>query len=117
MPNPEHRHPALFISEERLQRLQRWAEIASKSADEDAYLRHELNKQLDEMVVKVLDERLDSRLAEVEPATYGVDLYPWRAPMREDVVEPWPDSDALLACAPRTRGRYFVVPVSLHTEL
>lgn len=117
MSTPEHSHPALRIDEERLQRLLRWAAIGSQSSDEDMALRQALNSQLHEMVVKVLDPRLDPELAEVAPATYGVDADPWRAPMREDVVEAWPDAEALLACAPRTRGRYFVVPLSLHTDL
>lgn len=108
---------ALNIDENRLRRLQQWAAIASASTEEDAYLRQELNNQLRSMVVKVLDPALDAALAAVEPATYGVPLAPHCAPMRDDVVEPWPDVDALLACAPRVQDRYFVVPASEHEAL
>lgn len=110
-------HPALHIDEARLRRLQAWAEIAPQSAEEDAYLRRELNSQLVRMVVKVLDPKLDDALAAITPAAYGVDLPPRCAPMREDEVEPWPDADALLDAAPRIRDRYFVVPAGRHGDL
>ena len=117
MSDSTKKHPALVIDTERLARLQKWAAIAPHSQDEDGYLRHELNSQLDEMVVKVLDGALDSDLAAVDPATYGVDLPPHCGSMRDDIVEPWPDVDALLDSAPHTRHRYFVVPPSKHEEL
>lgn len=114
---PRSRHSALMIDEERLARLQKWAAIASQSPEEDAYLRRELNSQLEEMVVRVLDPALDNALAAVEPATYGVDLSHRCGVMRDDVVEPWPDVDALLDSAPHTQDRYFVVPQNRHEEL
>mgnify|MGYP001175748283 FL=1 len=110
-------NPALYIDEERLARLQQWAAIASHSEAEDDYLRRELNSQLDEMVVRVLDPGLDDALSKVTPATYGIELFPHCAPLREDVVEPWPDVDGVLDNAPRTQDRYFVVPVKNHQEL
>ena len=111
------KNPALYIDEERLARLQQWAAIASHSEEEDDYLRRELNSQLDEMVVRVLDPGLDEALSKVTPATYGIDLFPHCAPLREDVVEPWHDVDGLLGNAPRTQDRYFVVPVKNNQEL
>jgi Asp-tRNA(Asn)/Glu-tRNA(Gln) amidotransferase C subunit len=116
---PEHPPDSspLYIDAARLKRLQQWAAIASASQEEDDYLRRELNQQLQTMVVKVLDPRLDGALAAVEPATYGVPLPPHCALMREDVVEPWPDAEALLDRAPRVQDRYFVVPASEHEEL
>lgn len=117
MTDPSAEHPALSIDSDRLARLQRWAAIASNSDEEDAYLRRELNSQLDAMVVRVLDPALDIALAQVEPATYGVELTSHCAPLREDVVEAWPDVDALLDSAPRTQDRYFVVPVKKHQKL
>jgi|GEM_PF-202429 len=108
---------ALYIDETRLARLQRWAAIASASAEEDGYLRRELNSQLASMVVKVLDPALDAALAAAAPAMYGVPLAPRCAPLRDDRVESYSDADGLLACAPRVQDRYFVVPASEHETL
>lgn len=110
-------HPALFVDAERLKQLQKWAAIASQSDDEDRYLIQELNNQLKDMVIKVLDPALDAALSDVTPTHYGVDLTSRCAPMREDIVDPWPDPEALMDKAPRSQDGYFVVPVSKHESL
>lgn len=115
-PSPEA-SDSLQIDAARLKRLQQWAALASASEEEDAYLQQQLNNQLQAMVVKTLDTALDAELATVEPAMYGVPLASHCAPMRDDVVEPWPDVEGLLACAPRVQDRYFVVPASAHEAL
>lgn len=108
---PERLRSALVISEQHLAELQEWAQIASKDDKEDEYLRIQLTNQLAQMVAKILDDSLDTALADIKPTTYGADLRPWQAPLREDEVKPWPDVDTLLQSAPHLQDRYFVVPV------
>lgn len=110
-------HDALFINKERLKQLQKWAAIAPQSNEEDLYLIRELNNQLNEMVIKVLDPALDSSLENIMPTHYGVNLNGRCASMRDDIVEPWPDPEALTEMAPRSRDGYFVVPVNKHESL
>jgi len=82
--------------------------------EEAEYLRGQLNGQL-----RAIREMA---AIEVDPATpitsHGVPYPPEaRPPLREDVVEPCDDVEAILAQAPETDARYLVVPDIPHTEL
>ena len=72
--------------------------------EESEYLRTELNHQL--AAVKELSEiPIDEDIA---PSLHGLDCQ--GNPPRPDEWQPFSDPDAILALAPESRQRYFVVP-------
>jgi aspartyl/glutamyl-tRNA(Asn/Gln) amidotransferase C subunit len=107
MPTQEEITPEIFAH------LVHLAELELDPAEAE-YLRGQLNDQL----------RAIRELAaiEVDPATpiisHGVPYPPAARPaLRDDVVVPWDDPDAILSQAPETDSRYIVVPDIPHTEL
>jgi Asp-tRNA(Asn)/Glu-tRNA(Gln) amidotransferase C subunit len=103
--------PSLTISPEWFAQLQEWARIAPSAEDE--YIRAQLNRQLSEEVAKLFAAEVD--LSAVTPTTWGLDVQAHAVAMRDDVVQPWPDVDALLDAGPdgrRVVDRYFVVPAA-----
>ena len=91
-------------------------DLAALKLDEDQseYLRKELNAQLDSIV----------QLAAIpipegtEASLHGID-YPIESSAipREDEWHPYEDPDAILAQAPQTKGRFFVVPDIPHMKI
>jgi aspartyl-tRNA(Asn)/glutamyl-tRNA(Gln) amidotransferase subunit C len=82
--------------------------------DEAAYLRRELNHQLE--AIRELEA------IQVDPATpitsHGVDYTPEISPLpRPDESRPCSEADEILAQAPETDGRYIAVPDIPHTDL
>jgi aspartyl-tRNA(Asn)/glutamyl-tRNA(Gln) amidotransferase subunit C len=82
--------------------------------DEGAYLRRELNHQLE--AIRELEA------IQVDPRTpitsHGVDYTPEISPPpRADESRPCAEADEILAQAPETDGRYIVVPDIPHTDL
>ncbi len=82
--------------------------------DEAAYLRGELNHQLE--AIRELEA------IQVDPTTpitsHGVDYTPEISPPpRPDVARLCDEADEILAQAPETDGRYIVVPDIPHTDL
>ena len=81
---------------------------------EAKYLRRELNNQLraiHQLAAVPLDEGLP-------PAAHGVEYTPKTSQgLREDTWDPFEDPDAILAQAPQTEDRYFIVPDIPHTTL
>jgi len=91
-------------------------ELAALELDEGQaeYLRKELNAQLTSII-----ELTAIPIPEGTPASlHGID-YPLArsAAPREDEWLPFSDPDAILAQAPQTEGRYFVVPDIPHTRI
>ena len=82
--------------------------------EQAAYLRRELNAQLDairELEAIPLDES-------VEITSHGVPFDEASTPpLREDVWQPHPNPDEILAGALQSEDRYFVVPDIPHTTL
>ncbi len=83
-------------------------------AEEAEYLRRELNGQLkaiQEMEAIPIDQ-------EIKATSHGVPYTDAVRPdLREDVIEPCENSQAILAQAPELEENYLVVPVIPHTEL
>jgi len=91
------------ITREMFDKLVRLAAL-ELDEEESEYLRTELNHQL--AAVKELSEiQLDEDIA---PSLHGIDCQ--GNPPRPDEWQPFPDPDAILALAPESRERYFVVP-------
>ena|SRR3990172_8310312 len=81
---------------------------------EAEYLRAQLNGQL-----RAIREIAAIQVDSAAPITsHGVPYPPSaRPPLRDDVVVPCADVDAILGQAPETESRYIVVPDIPHTEL
>ena len=81
---------------------------------EAAYLRQELNNQL-----KAIHQLEGVPLSnDVPPAAHGVTYTSEsRPPLRQDHWGPCENPDEILAQAPQSEARYFVVPDIPHTEL
>jgi aspartyl-tRNA(Asn)/glutamyl-tRNA(Gln) amidotransferase subunit C len=91
-------------------------ELAAFAFDpaEAEYLRRELNHQL-QAIHQLEAVPLD---ADIPPASHGVPYTPGTTPpLREDIWEPCNNPDEILAQAPKTEGRYLIVPDIPHTEL
>lgn len=91
-------------------------ELAALAMDEEeaAYLRRELNGQL-----KAIRELEAIQIADdIDITSHGV---PYSteisAPLREDVIDPCKESEDILAQAPATEDRFFVVPDIPHEDL
>lgn len=76
------------------------------------YLQRELNKQREAL------EKIDEAIAEIEAADLDPAMMTHatvftetnRSPLREDIVRPFEDNEALLDNAPRIKDRHFAVP-------
>lgn len=104
------------ITPEWLDKLVAWART-DPTDEEKAYLRDQLNLQLESEIARLYAAPID--LSDVPITTWGLDIEPYGAPMREDVVEAWDDPDALLKDYGegfRVYQRYFVVPASEEGE-
>jgi len=91
-------------------------ELAAFAFDpkEAAYLRRELNNQLNaihQLEAVPLEES-------VPLASHGVPYTPQSSPsLREDQWQPFENPDEILEQAPQVEDRYFIVPDIPHTEL
>jgi aspartyl/glutamyl-tRNA(Asn/Gln) amidotransferase C subunit len=91
-------------------------DLAALELDEQQseYLRKELNAQLASITQLVAIPIPEG----TEPARHGVEYPPQRSAVpRKDEWLPYPDPDAILAQAPQTEGRFFVVPDIPHTKM
>jgi aspartyl/glutamyl-tRNA(Asn/Gln) amidotransferase C subunit len=101
------------ISPEVFQRLVHLAAL-ELDATESEYLRKQLINQL-----KSIDELSSIPVDESIPAArHGVPFPREISPaLRRDLWNPYPDPDEILAQAPQTEDRYYVVPEIPHTKL
>ena len=77
------------------------------SPEEADYLYQQLNNQLT-AVAELAAIPLDK---DTQAASHGVPYTPENSPqVREDVLDPYPNPEEILAQAPDTDGIYFVVP-------
>lgn len=82
--------------------------------EEGEYLRRQLNGQL-----RAIHELAEIELDPATPITsHGVPYSPEARPaLREDIVQPCAEADAILAEAPEREERYIVVPDIPHADL
>lgn len=96
--------------------FQRLVHLAALELDEteSEYLRKQLNNQL-----KSIDELSSIPVdVSVPPARHGVPFPEEISPaLRPDQWIPYPNPDEILAQAPQTEERYYVVPEIPHTKL
>ena len=91
-------------------------DLAALELDEEQseYLRKELNAQLDSIVQLTAIPIPEG----TEASLHGIDYPIERSAIpREDEWLPYEDPDAILAQAPRTEGRFFVVPDIPHMKI
>ena len=82
--------------------------------EQSEYLRKELNAQLESITQLVAIPIPEG----THPARHGVEYPPQRSAVpREDEWLPYADPDSILAQAPKTEGRYFVVPEIPQTKI
>ncbi|NLN69304.1 MAG: aspartyl/glutamyl-tRNA amidotransferase subunit C [Chloroflexi bacterium] len=99
------------ISPELFEKL---VDLAALGVDpnEAAYLRLELNKQL--QAIRIL-ESVDIDVVHAEPEV--TQLIETRLPCRADVWEPFENPEEILDQAPQVEDGYLIVPDITHTEL
>ncbi|MBN1266513.1 MAG: Asp-tRNA(Asn)/Glu-tRNA(Gln) amidotransferase subunit GatC [Anaerolineales bacterium] len=82
--------------------------------EETDYLRKELNGQL-KAISELEAIEVDNM---IEITSHGVPYTKAiRPPLREDMIKPFANPEAILAQAPEVEENYIVVPVIPHTEL
>lgn len=91
-------------------------ELAALELDEEEsqYLRKELNNQL----LAIEELRAFPMPEGVEPAAHGVPFPDSiSAPIREDIPKAFSDPDSIIAGAPESEDRYFIVQDIQHEDL
>jgi len=112
MSNQQYVDEALFIDEDRFIKLMKWARISAKTPEENVFLLEQLNKQLVEMISKLFDAGLETKLSNVSATIHGLNLNSLGAPMREDIVEDWPDKESWLQSTRIDPEGFFVAPAN-----